>query len=191
MGVIKMEIEIEKMEIGKVEEKEEIEIKKKIRSGDMKLSEIAEYVKKLTERISEKMERIKEIDHEIQNYREIISELEREKQRLREEIRDLNVVMSELTDGIRAVMGFMTVSKVSGKPIAMNSSNSNRGKGFKVYIKVTEAGVKAGLPQVEGEFASMAKAIYAIMPEMQGKRTDFKSKLEKLARDGLIELQFL
>jgi chromosome segregation ATPase len=191
---IKKELEqIEKMEVEKMveEKKSEIEqIREKIRTGQITLAEFSEHMKKLTDRINEKMEKMRDIDQRITDYRERISQLEKEKQKLKEEIRDLNVMLSELTDGIKAAMGFITKSAISGKPINTISS-TNRGRGFRVHVKTTEQGIRAGLANVNAEFSSMAKAIYALGVLDEGKRTDFKAKLESLARRGLIELQFL
>jgi len=182
-----MKMELEHVEIEEKEEVNEIEqIKEKLKTGDLKLSEISGIISEINKRVEEKMQKINDIDRTIAGYRERISQLEKEKQRLREEIRDLNIVVSGIQDMIRSAMGF-AVSKVSGKPINANT----RGKGFRVYIRTTEAGVKAGLANVAGEFDSMAKAAYALGAIELGKRTDFKSKLESLAKHGLIELQFL
>jgi seryl-tRNA synthetase len=189
--IVEEKVEEKKVEREKIETKSEIEqIKERLRSGDIKLSEIGAVIAEISKRIEKKMERVAEIDEIIADYRERISQLEKEKQRLREEIRDMNVLIGGIQDMVKSAMGFATISKISGKPVNVNA-NANRGKGFKVYVKVTELGVKNGLANVEGEFASMAKAYYAIYPSKVGQRTDFKARLEKLARDGLIELQFL
>jgi chromosome segregation ATPase len=187
MEKVEVEEKIERSE--KREVKSEIEvIREKIKAGDMKLSEIGAIFSDISKKIEKKMERIAEIDRTIMDYKERISQLEREKQRLREEIRDMNVLIGGIQDMIKSAMGFATVSKISGKPINVNS---NRGKGFRVHVKTTESGIKAGLMNVNAEFSSMAKAVYALQPSAEGKRTDFKAKLEKWAKDGLIELQFL
>jgi hypothetical protein len=162
----------------------------RLKSGDLKLSEIGRVFSEISKRVEERMQKMREIDQQIQEEKLIIEKLEREKLKLKNEIRDLHVLLSEIQDAIKVAMGFATVSKISGKPIAMNS-NSNKGKGFRVHVKTTESGIKAGLMNVNAEFSSMAKAVYALQPSMLGKRTDFKAKLEKWAKDGLIELQFL
>ena len=187
-----MEIKKELEKVEELVEKKENEleqIREKIKTGQITLAEFSEYIKRLTDRVNEKMEKMRDIDQRITDYKERIMQLEREKQRLKEEVRDLNVILSELTDGIKAVMGF-TVSKISGKPINVNT-NLNRGKGFRVHVRTTELGVKHGLVNVDAEFTSMAKAVYALQPSVEGKRTDFKQKLESWAKRGLIELQFL
>jgi predicted RNase H-like nuclease (RuvC/YqgF family) len=186
-----MSTELEKVEEIVEEKKSEIEqLKERVKNGQITIAEIGEFLKKFSERVNEKMEKMRDIDQRITDYKERIMQLEKEKQKLKEEIRELNITISELTDGIKAVMGIMTVSKISGKPISSTNA-SNRGKGFRVHVKTTEQGVKHGLVNVDAEFSSMAKAVYALQPSAEGRRTDFKQKLESWAKRGLIELQFL
>jgi len=157
------------------------QVKERVKNGHITIAEIGQFIKAFSDKIEQKMEKMKDLEQRIADYRERISQLEKEKQRVREEIRELNVLIGEIQDTIKAI-GFVATSKVSERP---------RGKGQRVYVKVTEAGVKAGLVGIAGEFDSMARALYALKPEMTGKRTDFKRKLEVLAEQGLIELQFL
>ena len=179
--------EIEQIE-KEIEEKKEIEeIEERVRNGRITIAEIGQFIKTLSDRITQKMEEMKEIDQRIVCYKDVISRLESQKAKLREEIRELNVMISEVQDMIKTVMGFVVTSKVSGKPI----TNSNQGKGYRVYVKTTEQGIKYGLNNVNAEFTSMAKATYALGVVSEGKRTDFKAKLQRLAEQGLIELQFL
>jgi len=181
----KIEEKVEEIEVEEIE----VDVKKireRLKSGDMRISEIADISKKISKKIEEKIQKMHEIDGLISSYKDIVSRLEREKQRVREEIRELNIALSELTDGVKAIMG-LTISKISGKPI----TNSNQGKGYRVYVKTTEQGVKRGLNYVNAEFSSMAKATYALGVVSEGKRTDFRAKLESLAKQGLIELQYL
>ena len=196
--MVDMKTEIEQIE--KVEEKEtggeieEIEtIKERVRSGQITIAELSDRIKIYSNRIKELSDRIKDIDQRIADYRERISWLEKEKQVMREEIRELNIMVGEIQDAIKAaVLGFVT-SEISGKPVNVDPGRGypGRGKGFRVYVKTTELGVKSGLQNVNAEFSSMAKAVYALKPSLIGKRTDFKRKLEVWAKDGLIELQFL
>jgi len=196
--MVDMKTEIEQIE--KVEEKEtggeieEIEtIKERVRSGQITIAELSDRIKIYSNRIKELSDRIKDIDQRIADYRERISWLEKEKQVMREEIRELNIMVGEIQDAIKAaVLGFVT-SEISGKPVNVDPGRGypGRGKGFRVYVKTTDAGIKSGLQSVDAEFSSMAKAVYALKPSLIGKRTDFKRKLEVWAKDGLIELQFL
>ena len=192
-----MKTELEKVEelveekVEKIENVEKIKekIKEKVKSGEVKISEISTIFSEIRENIQQKLEEVRKIESIITSYKELISRLEKEKSQLREEIRELNIALSELTDEVKAIMGF-AVSTISGKPIT-NSPNLNRGKGQRVYVKTTELGIREGLQNICAEFDSMAKALYALKPEMHGKRTDFRRKLQALAEQGLIELQYL
>jgi len=184
---------VEEKEASELEKEKVEEIKKKLKSGEIRIGEITAIISQINEMIERKRQKMREIDQQIQEEKLIIEKLERDKLKLKNEVRDLHVMISEIQDMIKAaVLGFVT-SEISGKPVNVDPGRGypGRGKGFRVYVKTTDAGIKSGLQSVDAEFSSMAKAVYALKPSLIGKRTDFKRKLEVWAKDGLIELQFL
>jgi hypothetical protein len=128
----------------------------------------------------------REIIENIERKRDELRELEDKLKGLREKRRELNMVVGGIQESIQRMLGLIKISKVSGAPVRRVGS----GKGQKVYIRTTEKGLKEGLVNIAGEFESMAKALYALFPSLEGKRTDFKARLQSLANKGLIELEF-
>jgi DNA repair exonuclease SbcCD ATPase subunit len=161
------------------------EIVERMKAGTITLGELGAVFGEIGELSKKLGDRLQRIEHEINNYREIIRGLEKEKEQIREQMRDMNVLVSGVKESIQTVLGFTKVSKVTGTPVLRTG-----GKGQRVYVQTTEAGVKAGLVNVAGEFESMAKAVYSLFPSLEGKRMDFKKKLLTLQSKGFIELEF-
>ena len=166
--------------------KEILERIKSGKSGGITLGELGTVFGKMGQVATELNEKEKELIEQVEKKREELRKLEDELKSLREKRRDLNLCMGSVQETIQESLGIAKVSRITGSPV-----RATGGKGQRVFIKTTEAGIKAGLANVAGEFDSMAKACLALRVVEQGKRTDFKSKLESLARRGLIELQFL
>jgi hypothetical protein len=170
-------------------ENAEIEIKEildKIKDGSVSLGELGEIFGKIGQAIQKLNVQEKELSSEIERTKEELREQEYRLKKIREQKRDLGVMLENVRESIMGLMGLQVKSKVTGSPVRATGG----GKGQKVFVKVTETGVKAGLVNVQGEFESMARAIWAIMPSLEGRRIDFKRKLLSMRDKGYIELEF-
>jgi len=180
----------EKKEVNEIVEVDRIgeeikEILERIKTGGITLGELGTVFAKMGQ-VNEKVTELeKKLIEQVEKKREELRKAENKLKEIREKRRDINVIFGSIQETIQAMLGIARVSRITGSPV-----RATGGRGQRVFIKTTEAGLNAGLVNITGEFESMAKAVYALDPKLEGKRMDFKRKLQSWARAGLIELVF-
>jgi len=161
---------------------------------------IAEGITEIFGKVKEWVTELKYISSEIENIERKITELKQQLKELEDERhklvmqrREYNIVIRSAIERIQNELGIplFGIMPKSERKTEKTEKTENKRFGFKVKVKTTELGTKAGLQEVEGVFDSLKEAYYSLYPERRGRSYKFRELIEKLAEKGLIELTYL